>query len=102
MSLEHCSVMHDINEYYIGISISELQQWLVDEELSVLKDRIVHSRVSLTKNSSFHDLLTLFKSLPVFAVDDQAGVLIVEISPSNTWVVDNDPRICHVSLSGVK
>lgn len=90
-----------MSEYFIGISISELQQWLADDELPVLTDRITHSRKPLDASSSGSELESLFKSLPPFSLDDQAGVLIVEISGPDTWRADDDPGIRYLALSKV-
>lgn len=93
-----------MNKYFIGISISELQQWLADDELPVTTDRITHSSGSSPVEASLsdHELDNLFKFLPAFSLDDTAGVLIVEISCPKTWKADDNPNIRHLSLSDVK
>lgn len=91
-----------MSQYFICISIGELQQWLVDDELPVLTGRIIHSRKSLDILSSGSDLENLFKSLPTFSMDDLAGVLIAEIGGPQTWQSDDEPNIRHLSLSDVQ
>ena len=91
-----------MSEYFIGISISELQQWLSDDELPILTDRVTHSIKPLDASSSDDELESLFKSLPAFSLDDVAGVLIAEVSGPTTWRADNDPGIRHLALSLVK
>jgi hypothetical protein len=91
-----------MNEYFIGISVSELQQWLCDDELPVSIDRINHSRTQPDPKLSGHKLESLFKSLPAFSLDDPAGVLIVEVAGPTTWKADDAPSIRHLVLSEVK
>lgn len=91
-----------MSEYFISISISELQQWLADDELPVLTDRITYSKKPLDASSSGSDLESLFKSLPAFSLDDLAGVLIVDVSGPDTWRPDDNPGIRYLALSKVK
>ena len=91
-----------MNAYYVSISISELQQWLVDEELPVFTDRITHSFKQLDAISSGAELENLFKGLPKFSLDDPAGVLIIEVSGPKTWQVDDMPAIRRLNLSVIR
>lgn len=91
-----------MSAYYISISISELQQWLVDEELPMLTDRITYSNKQLDANSNGVEVEDLFKRLPRFSLDDSAGVLIVEISGPEMWQVDDIPAIRRLNLSIIK
>jgi hypothetical protein len=88
--------------YFTAISISELQQWLVDDVLPILTERIFYSRAPLNSESSNFDLEGLFKILPPFALDDPAGILIVEVRGPDNWGVDEYPKIRNIKLSGVK
>src|SRR5690554_4407540 len=91
-----------MNAYYVSVSISELQQWLVDEELLVFTDRITHKIKQLDESSSGVELESLFKRLPKFSLDDSAGVLIVEIGGPESWQVDAVPAIRCLNLSVIK
>jgi len=91
-----------MDKYFIGISISELQQWLADDELPVITDRITHSRSPLDASLSDSELESLFKFLPAFSLDDTAGVLIVEVSGPESWKADENPHIRYLALSEVK
>lgn len=91
-----------MSKYFIGISISELQQWLADDELPILIDRVAYSTKPLHASSSDDELESLFKSLPAFSLDDLAGVLIVEVSGPDNWRADNFPGIRYLALSLVK
>lgn len=91
-----------MHRYFIGISVSELQQWLADDVLPVLTGRIAHSRMRADAASSGSVPESLFKTLPAFAPDDPAGVLIAEVSGPGTWREDDDPGIRCLPLSGVK
>lgn len=88
-----------MSAYYISISISELQQWLADEELWIFTDSIMHSFKQLDADSSGAELENLFKRLPRFSLDDHAGVLIIEVSGPESWHVDDVPAIRRLSLS---
>jgi hypothetical protein len=91
-----------MNKYFIGISISELQQWLADDELPVITERITHSRNPLGASLSGSELESLFKFLPAFSLDDTAGVMIVEVSGPETWKADENPHIRYLALSEVR
>lgn len=91
-----------MNKYFVGISISELQQWLADDELPVITDRVTHSRSLLDVSSSGSELENLFISLPAFSLDDIAGVLIVEVSGPGKWGADDNPHIRYLKLTDVK
>jgi len=91
-----------MNKYFIGISISELQQWLADDELVFFTDRITHSRSLLDDSLSDSELEDLLISLPSFSLDDIAGVLIVEVKGPDTWRSDDNPHIRYLKLSDVK
>jgi hypothetical protein len=91
-----------MNKYYVGISISELQHWLADDEFPVLTNRIIYCRKSLDDSLTASDLESLLQSLPAFSLNDLAGVLIVEVSGPDTWKADDNPGIRHLALSNVK
>lgn len=91
-----------MHKYFIGISVSELQQWLADDVLPVLTGRIAYSRLHADAALSGSVPESLFRTLPAFAPDDPAGVLIAEVSGPGTWREDDDPGIRCLPLSGVK
>lgn len=73
-----------MHRYFIGISVSERQQWLADDVLPVLTGRIAHGRMHAGAASSGLSPESLFRTLPAFAPDDPAGMLIAEISGPGT------------------
>lgn len=91
-----------MGEYYIGLSISELQQWLADDAISISVSRVFHSRVHLDDQAGEAYFDGLFRVLPPFALDDPAGVLIAEITGPATWGVDDEPTICNLHLNAVR
>ena len=91
-----------MHRYFIGISVSELQQWLADDVLPVLIGRIAYSKMYAGAASSAFAPESLFRTLPAFAPDDPAGVLVAEVSSPGTWGEDDDPSIRCLPLSGVK
>jgi hypothetical protein len=91
-----------MHKYFIGLSVSELQQWLADDVLPVLTGRIAHSRMHTDAASLGSVPESLFRTLPAFAPDDPAGVLIAEVSGPGTWREDDNPSIRCLPLSAVK
>ncbi len=91
-----------MGEYYIGLSISDLQQWLADDAISISVSRVFHSRVHLDDQAVEAYFDGLFRVLPPFALDDPAGVLIAEITGPATWGVDDEPAICNLHLNAVR
>lgn len=92
-----------MNEYFTSVSISELQQWLADDELPVLSDRLTHSREHLNTVSSGFAVERLINCLPAFSLDDPAGVLIVEVKgPPSAWRAGDELGIYYLALSDVK
>lgn len=88
-----------MNSYYIGLSVSDLQQWLGNDSLPVCVNSVFHSRINLDDQPYLDGL---FNILPSFMLDDPAGVLVAEISSPASWNVDDDPKICNLDLSTVK
>ena len=91
-----------MNRYFIGVSISELQQWLADDELPVLTGRVAHGRGEPGPTASGAWLEGLFRTLPAFCLDDPAGVVVAEVGGPDTWKADAHPGIHYLPLSGVK
>lgn len=90
-----------MHRYFIGISVSELQQWLADDVLPVLTGRITYIRNHAGTALSVAAPDSLFRTLPAFAQDDPAGVVVAEVSGPATWGEDEDPGIRCLPLSGV-
>lgn len=87
---------------YICLSISELQQLLVDDGITVLVNRLHSPGVVLDENSSptLVDPLLFFS--PSFIVDDPAGALILEFTDSETLLVKDHHLLRTIPLRAVK
>lgn len=90
-----------MHRYFIGISVSELQQWLADDVLPVLTGRITYIKNHSGTALSLAAPDSLFVTLPAFAQDDPAGVLVAEVGGPGSWGEDEDPGIRRLPLSGV-
>lgn len=91
-----------MSDYYVGISISDLQQWLADDSLPVIISRVFHSRVQLDASAPEESFEGLFKRLPSFALDDPAGVLVAQVGPPETWMADDEPDVRVLGLKNAK
>lgn len=82
--------------YYVGISISELQHWIVNEVLTLPGSRIFASLSPVSSDSSPDTLVSFFSKLPDFASIDHAGVIIAQLSRKPELA--DDPVFCTISM----
>lgn len=83
-----------MNQYFISISVSELQQWLGDDQLPIVRDRISQ----IEENERICHLL---QRLPAFSIDDEAGVLFVQIGYPDSWDPTTDISVVLINLRDV-
>lgn len=98
-----------MGEYYFSLSVSELQQWLVDDTLAIGADRFVlfPQEFSQQPNPGTNDdaksmqIALLLARLPAFALDDSAGVLICKVDEPEKWHPTGIPGVYNLQLANV-
>lgn len=91
-----------MRRHYVGISISELQQWLADGQLPVSFGRDAYTNNFVDVESEASETEALLRRLPAFSLDDPAGVLIANVEGPAAWRQDrSDPGIRYLDLSAV-
>ena len=95
-----------MGEYYFSLSSSELQQWLIDDKLTVSADRFVlfprdfFQPSNTWKNNDMESMQVkqLLARLPAFALDDSAGAVICKVNEPGNWSPTRIPGIYTLHL----